>query len=86
MCVKVTGRLHVDVERVGGTLETEAGQEETDAHERKLVCRVCSFVTDAQCLEGRQGTDYISCIRYTKWPKVCGHLIFRLCGFSHTVV
>ncbi|XP_026778411.3 kinesin-like protein KIF13B [Pangasianodon hypophthalmus] len=37
---EVSGRLHVEVERVCGTLETEAGQKETDTHERKLVCRI----------------------------------------------
>ncbi|XP_017311279.2 kinesin-like protein KIF13B [Ictalurus punctatus] len=37
---EVSGRLHVEVERVCGTLEMEAGQEETDTHERKLVCRI----------------------------------------------
>ncbi|MCJ8743860.1 hypothetical protein PDJAM_G00099240 [Pangasius djambal] len=37
---EVSGRLHVEVERVCGTLETEAGKEETDTHERKLVCRI----------------------------------------------
>ncbi|XP_060773908.1 kinesin-like protein KIF13B isoform X2 [Neoarius graeffei] len=37
---EVSGRLLVEVERVCGTVETEAGQEEADAHERKLVCRI----------------------------------------------
>ncbi|XP_060722287.1 kinesin-like protein KIF13B isoform X2 [Tachysurus vachellii] len=37
---EVSGRLHVEVERVHGTLGTEAGQVETDSHERKLVCRI----------------------------------------------
>ncbi|XP_036438074.1 kinesin-like protein KIF13B isoform X2 [Colossoma macropomum] len=43
---EVAGRLHVEVERVSGTLEAEAGGEETDrspegeTHERKLTCRI----------------------------------------------
>ncbi|KAM9435213.1 kinesin-like protein KIF13B isoform 2-T3 [Clarias gariepinus] len=38
---EVSGRLHVEVQRLHRTLETlEAGQEEADAHERKLVCRI----------------------------------------------
>ncbi|XP_017551180.1 kinesin-like protein KIF13B isoform X3 [Pygocentrus nattereri] len=43
---EVAGRLHVEVERVSGTLEAEAGGEETDrsaegeTQERKLTCRI----------------------------------------------
>ncbi|KAI5609408.1 kinesin-like protein KIF13B isoform X2 [Silurus asotus] len=37
---EVSGRLHIEVERVSGTLETEARQEGTATHERKLVCRI----------------------------------------------
>ncbi|XP_072543181.1 kinesin-like protein KIF13B isoform X1 [Salminus brasiliensis] len=43
---EVAGRLHVEVERVSGTLEAEGGGEETDhslegeTHERKLICRI----------------------------------------------
>ncbi|XP_066532600.1 kinesin-like protein KIF13B isoform X2 [Hoplias malabaricus] len=43
---EVAGRLHVEVERVSGTLESEAGEEETDrtpereTQERKLTCRI----------------------------------------------
>ncbi|KAK3542444.1 hypothetical protein QTP86_025898 [Hemibagrus guttatus] len=38
---EVSGRLHVEVERVRGTLGTETGgKEESDAQERKLVCKI----------------------------------------------
>ncbi|KAG7316441.1 hypothetical protein KOW79_019982 [Hemibagrus wyckioides] len=38
---EVSGRLHIEVERVHGTLGTgTGGKEETDAHERKLVCKI----------------------------------------------
>ncbi|KAI5090730.1 kinesin-like protein KIF13B isoform X1 [Silurus meridionalis] len=37
---EVSGRLHIEVERVSGTLETEARREGTATHERKLICRI----------------------------------------------
>ncbi|XP_062857774.1 kinesin-like protein KIF13B isoform X2 [Trichomycterus rosablanca] len=37
---EVAGRLHVEVERVSGNLDSESGPEGAESHERKLVCRI----------------------------------------------